>query len=238
MSDTPFETPAGIPVPAVTAAEMREVDRVAVETVGLQLLQMMENAGRALAASARERGRPVVVVAGAGGNGGGGLAAARHLATRDVEVAVVLDRSPAALSGAAATQWEILDAMAVPTGVGVDALPAAANRLAVDALVGYGLEGPLDGPAAALATAVSEREWPALSLDVPSGRNATTGATPGPAIEPAHVLTLALPKPGLAGLDATLELADIAIPAAVYDRLSLPHARPFEEGYRVALVDR
>jgi NAD(P)H-hydrate epimerase len=238
MPDVRFETPAGTPVPSVSAAEMRDVDHVAVDTVGLQLLQMMENAGRALAASAHKRGRSVVVVAGAGGNGGGGLAAARHLANRDVEVAIVLDRPPAALSGATATQWKILDAMAVPTGVGVDALPAAADRLVIDALVGYGLEGPLGGPAGDLAMAVGERTWPVLSLDVPSGRNATTGATPGPAIEPAHVLTLALPKPGLVGLDATLELADIAIPATVYERLDLAHARPFEEGYRVDLVER
>ena len=108
-----FETADGRAVPAVTAATMREVDRVAVEEVGLPLLSMMENAGRALARVVRaERGgRRVVVLAGGGGNGGGGLACARHLANRDVPVEVVLDRDPAALAGATATQWRIVLAM-------------------------------------------------------------------------------------------------------------------------------
>jgi len=84
MAATPtFTTPAGRAVPAVTAAEMAEVDRVAVDEVGLRLLQMMENAGRTLAAQVRALADgPVTVLAGSGGNGGGGLAAARELANR------------------------------------------------------------------------------------------------------------------------------------------------------------
>src|SRR5260370_8286135 len=69
-------------VPAVTAAQMREVDRMVVEEFGISLLQMMENAGRALAELTRiqlsgVRRRRVVVLAGRGGNGGGGMAAGR-----------------------------------------------------------------------------------------------------------------------------------------------------------------
>ncbi|WP_394343418.1 NAD(P)H-hydrate epimerase, partial [Haloarcula sp. Atlit-7R] len=83
---------------------MREVDRVAVDTVSLGLLQMMEHAGRNLAEVAREtvestegtetaeNGR-IVVLAGNGGNGGGGICAARHLANGGIDVTVVLDRA-------------------------------------------------------------------------------------------------------------------------------------------------
>jgi NAD(P)H-hydrate epimerase len=78
-----FRTPEGIPVPAVTAEQMREVDRIAVEDFGLGILQMMENAGRNLAANLMEMlasmDGEVTVLAGAGGNGGGGLRSARHL---------------------------------------------------------------------------------------------------------------------------------------------------------------
>src|SRR5260370_20172157 len=68
-------------VPAVTAAQMREVDRKMVEDFGISLLQMMENAGRALAELTRlhlsgVRRRRVVVLAGRGGEGGGGKVAA------------------------------------------------------------------------------------------------------------------------------------------------------------------
>jgi NAD(P)H-hydrate epimerase len=137
-----FRTPADSGVPAVTAEEMRAVDRVAVEDVGLALRQMMENAGRNLAAHAREM-RPsadatVTVLAGNGGNGGGGMACARHLANRDVPVSVVLDCDPAELDGAAAQQHAILAAMGVSVSVGPGAV-SDDPALVVDALVGYGL---------------------------------------------------------------------------------------------------
>src|SRR5215813_10687352 len=93
---TVFETDQGILVPAVTAEEMREVDRVAVEETGPNLYQMMENAGRNLATLALEilggysnRCR-ILVLAGTGGNGGGGICAARHLANRGVPVVLSL----------------------------------------------------------------------------------------------------------------------------------------------------
>src|SRR6056297_1384327 len=115
MSRNSFRTSTGRSVTAVTAHEMRDVDRVAVEDVGLQLLQMMENAGRALAWHVRDvREDSVLVVAGNGGNGGGGLACARHLANRNIPVRVLLDRPAEELTGPAAQQHGILDEMAVP----------------------------------------------------------------------------------------------------------------------------
>lgn len=79
-------------VPAVTADQMREVDRLMISEFHIDLVQMMENAGRALAELAIDAFTPgtVVVLAGPGGNGGGGLAAARHLINRDRDVRVVL----------------------------------------------------------------------------------------------------------------------------------------------------
>lgn len=236
MNEQYFRTDTGQHVAAVTAAEMREVDRVAVEEFGVSLLQMMENAGRNLAWQAREAGsEPVVVLAGNGGNGGGGMCAARHLANRDVEVSVVLDRQPERLEGAALTQYETLAAMEVPVDDGVDAVTGRDVGTVVDALVGYGLDGPLRGTAAKLADEVKALDATVLSLDVPSGMIATTGGRPGPAVEPDHVLTLALPKTGLAGLRGDLYLGDIAVPAGVYHSLDIPYSNPFEAAYSVEL---
>ena len=91
-----FWTKDGTFVPAVTADQMREVDRIAVEEFGLGILQMMENAGRNLAENvmgllARTGGK-VAIMAGSGGNGGGGLCSARHLHNRGFGVWLVLDR--------------------------------------------------------------------------------------------------------------------------------------------------
>jgi NAD(P)H-hydrate epimerase len=208
---------------------MRDVDRVAVEEVGLELLQMMENAGRILAWHVRDlREGDVVVVAGDGGNGGGGLTCARHLANRDVPVRVVLDRPAAELSGAATHQSRILDEMDVSLTFGVGTLAKADNpTTTVDALIGYGLSGDLRPPAETYIDRMNELSGPTVSLDVPSGIDATTGETMGEAVAPTRTVTLALPKTGLDARTGELYLADISIPRTVYDRLDIEYEPPF-----------
>jgi NAD(P)H-hydrate epimerase len=242
VDDSLFGTAEGDPVTAVTAGEMRDVDRVAVEAFGVDLLQMMENAGRNLALAARERraAGPVAVAAGDGGNGGGGLACARHLANHGVPVAVALDREPGTLTGAAAHQHATLSEMGVPVGVGPGALPDDPG-LVVDALIGYGIAGEVRGRARDMVEVLGDdtsgdgTSPPVLSLDLPSGRDATTGEVLGAAVDPDAVLTLALPKTGLGAVDAPVVLADIAVPAGVYDRLDIPYDSPFDRRYRVPL---
>ncbi|MFB6149449.1 MAG: NAD(P)H-hydrate epimerase [Halobacteriales archaeon] len=225
---------------AVTAAEMEEIDRVAVEDVGLQLLQMMENAGRTLARHVRDvrAEGTVLVAAGSGGNGGGGMACARHLANRGVPVRVVVDRSPDELSGAAATQYRILDGMGVPTTTDAEGLTrSAGRRVVVDALIGYGLDGEVRPPASGMIERLNGLGEPIVSLDVPSGLDATTGETLGVAVAPTRTVTLALPKTGLDAVDGGLYLADIGIPAAVYDRADIEYDPPFDEADWVELTE-
>ena len=238
MTTDAFVTPAGADVPAVTAETMRDVDRVAVEDVGLQLLQMMENAGRTLAHRVAATGEEsVVVVAGNGGNGGGGVACARHLDNHDVPVAVVLDRDPDALSGAAAQQYRVLDATDVSVTSGVEGL-ATCERIGVvvDALIGYGLDGPIRDPARSLVEEMNRRESRVVSLDVPSGIDATTGETLGAAVHPETTVTLAVPKTGLGTCPGQLVLADIGIPRVVYDRLDIAYDDPFGREWWIELA--
>lgn len=95
------------------------------------------------------------------------------------------------------------------------------TELIVDALIGYGLSGTPRGSTAALIRAANAHPAPVLSLDVPSGLDATSGEAFDPTIQAAATLTLALPKTGLAVPGANrwtgdLYLADIGIPAEVY----------------------
>ncbi len=234
-----FYTLDGVPVPAVTTAQMREVDRVAVEEFGLGILQMMENAGRTLAEHALHMypGRgSIVVVAGSGGNGGGGLACARHLLNRGLPVRIVLDRPVERLRGPAAHQWHTLAVAGRAPTVGQEGEATLAEAaLIVDALIGYGLRTAPRDSAARLITAINRAAAPVLALDVPSGLDATTGTAPGPAVTPDRVLTLALPKTGLAHVHAPLFLADIGIPPAVYERLGIPYQPPFGRTWWVEL---
>lgn len=223
--DDPFRTSDGTAVPAVTADEMAAVDRVAVDEFDLALLSMMENAGRGLAdrspATPDDR---VVVLAGSGGNGGGGLAAARRLHNRGAEVSVVLDRPADDLAGAAARQWRTVDRAGVATTVS-GPLPEA--DVLLDALIGYGLAGAPRGTAADLIGATADADGTVVSLDVPSGMDATTGDRPGGAVEPDRIVTLALPKTGLVAVDGPLFCVDLAIPAAAFTEAGIDYARPF-----------
>ena len=206
-------------MPAVTADQMREIDRIMVEELHIELVQMMENAGRTLAELAITRFSPssVTVLAGPGGNGGGGLVAARHLANRGCQVQAVLS-DPGRLTPVPAHQADILTRM----GVTLASRPSAAD-LVIDALIGYSLRGDPVGTAAQLITWANDQAAPILALDTPSGLDLTTGTAGSPTVGATATLTLALPKVGL--LDAPsageLYLADISVPPLVYQRMGI-----------------
>jgi NAD(P)H-hydrate epimerase len=221
--------------PALTAAQMAEVDRVMVEELGLDVLQVMELAGRAVAAFARSRflagdprGRRVLVLAGPGGNGGDGLVAARLLHGWGAAVEVVLSHPPAAVRGAAAHNLAVLERIGLhPAPPPADAKPVLSPAdLVVDALLGFGLAGPPRGSSAALIRAANAHPAPVLAVDLPSGLDATAGTPHDPCVRAEATLTLALPKTGLLVPAARphvgeLHVADIGVPEAAYARLGL-----------------
>jgi len=206
-------------VPALTTEQMRAVDRAMVEDLHIELVQMMENAGRNLAELAITRFSPtsVTVLAGPGGNGGGGMVAARHLANRDCQVQVVLSE-PDRLTPVPAHQADILTRMGITI-----ASRAPTADLVVDALIGYSLRGDPAGTAAQLITWANGQAAPVLALDTPSGLDLTTGTAGSPTVGASATLTVALPKIGL--LDAPsageLYLADISVPPLVYQRMGI-----------------
>ncbi len=234
---------------SVTVDQMREVDRLMVEEMGISLLQMMENAGRALAEQARRMlggdvgGHRIKVLAGPGGNGGGGLAAARRLSIWGAQVFVVLGQTRDAIQGVPAQQLAALDRMQVqihgPQQIGAN--DGLASDLILDALIGYSLRGAPREPMAALIRQANASGTPVLALDIPSGLDADTGQPSDPTIRAAATVTLALPKVGLLGPPARewtgdLYLADISVPATVYRRLGLAVGAIFRRGDLVPLV--
>lgn len=227
-------------VPAVTTAQMREVDRIMVEDIGISLLQMMENAGRAFAELTRihlsglSRLR-VVVLAGRGGNGGGGMAAARRLAVWGAAVRVVLAHPEAALAEAPAHQLMSLRAI----GVAVHRASEAAALMheadvVLDALFGYSLAGPPREPEAELIRTANSHTVPILALDLPSGLDPDRGVPHDPTIRATRTLTLALPKVGLLRPEAAravgeLWLADISVPPTAYAEFGIAPGPLFAE---------
>jgi NAD(P)H-hydrate epimerase len=225
-----------VEVPNVSSDEMREIDRIAVEETGPALLQIMENAGRALAAVAIEQlgtrwpTAEIVVLAGGGGNGGGGICAARHLANHGGRVRLVLS-SPNTLGEAPAIQRRIF---AMTSGVETpwDQVERLRPALVLDALIGYGLSAAPTGVAAdaiSWANDARERGASVISLDAPSGLDATTGAVPGRRVHADVTVTLALPKTGLQpAYTGDLILADLGIPERAIRRVVANYRSPFD----------
>lgn len=226
MNKVFFQTETGAQVPAVSAEQMLEVDRLAMETYHLGILQMMENAGRNLAHNVleliAEDKAEVTILAGSGGNGGGGICCARHLHNRGINTHIVLSRSIEELGEAGRHQFKILQTAGVqlvhPSNA-EDVIQSAG--LVVDALIGYGLRGAPHGLTADLIQMCNQHAAQVISLDVPSGMDATTGEAPGVVIQPDRTLTLALPKTGLRELQSDLYLADIGIPPELYHHLGI-----------------
>lgn len=203
----------------MTARQMRDVDDLVVGHFGITHEQMMENAGRSLAAHVIDTYHPesVTVLAGRGNNGGGGLVAARHLYNRGVDVAVTVVGGD--LSPATARQLVVNRSIGV-----IDSDVPARSSLIVDALVGYALDGVPRGRVAELICWTRRQSSPVVSLDVPSGLDATSGLVSDTCVHARSTLTLALAKVGLRvspSVCGEIFLADISIPRLAYERLGL-----------------
>jgi hydroxyethylthiazole kinase-like uncharacterized protein yjeF len=206
----------------LTHAQMAEADRLAIAS-GVAGIDLMENAGRAVADHVAGKYPPetrVLVVAGPGNNGGDGFVAARLLAERGYPVRVLClgDRTkPKGDAAQAAQRWK---------GPTEEARPQALARAGViiDALFGAGLDRPVEGPVAALIEAMNVAKVPVIAVDLPSGINGTTGAVMGVAVKATQTVTFFRRKPGHLLLPGrlhcgTVHVADIGIPDSVLEQI-------------------
>jgi hydroxyethylthiazole kinase-like uncharacterized protein yjeF len=186
---------------------------------------LMERAGKAAAEFARDlcgdTAKAVLVLAGPGNNGGDAFEVAAHLKRWFFRVSVVFagerDELPRD-ARAALAKWEAAG------GTPLEAIPAGARfDLAIDGLFGIGLKRPLAGRHAALVERINASGAPILSLDVPSGIDADTGAVMGCAVRASHTLSFIAYKPGQLTLDGPdhcgeLELDTLGLdPAALLE---------------------
>ena len=195
---------------------MAAVDRNAA-ALGVPLRALMESSGNAVARRVRELTTPgdaVALVCGRGNNGGDALVAARFLDDRDVTVHL-LGRPESIATDIARANWDALQAAEIGTETVADsrAFTLGDPDLVVDAMLGTGITGDLREPEASVARAINDSAAPVLAVDVPSGVDADTGATPGGVVEAEHVVTFHDRKPGIAE-HADVAVADIGIPEA------------------------
>ena len=201
----------------LTRAQVREIDRRAIEEYHIPGIVLMENAAREAADVAcdmldGECIGEVLVLCGGGNNGGDGLATARHLHNRGADVALALTIDPASYKGDALINWRIVSAMKLPWG------PAEPQRIArtsavllVDAIFGTGLTEAPREPFGQLAAAVEESRAPVLAIDLPSGLDCDTGRPPGACIRATRTITFVAEKLGFASPQARQYLGQVIV---------------------------
>jgi NAD(P)H-hydrate epimerase len=207
----------------LTREAMREVDRTAIEDVGIPGVVLMENAGRGATDVACEMlgdpaGARVVIVCGGGNNAGDGFVIARHLHNRGAHVAVRLLVPREKYKGDAETNLAIIEKMqlAVRPAEPGD-LELADADLVVDALLGTGLSGEVREPFDAAIDAINAAGRPVLCVDLPSGLDANTGEILGCCVRGARTATFAAPKVGFtrgsgSELTGQVSVVDIGVP--------------------------
>lgn len=213
----------------VTAEQMRQLDQIAIDEVGIPGVVLMENAGIQVFRVMRGQypdlnTRKILVVCGKGNNGGDGFVVARHLFNRGIEVRVVLLAEKHQLKGDAKINFSIAEMMNIPIIeiTSNEQVPAFKNLLhqadiVVDAILGTGLTEAVQGLYKNIIEVMNKAHKPIVAVDIPSGLSADTGVVPGSCIRADVTVTFAVPKHGLilypaANYVGALHVVDIGIP--------------------------
>ena len=230
----------------LTAAQMREADRLTTERYGVSGTQLMENAGTAIAEFLRDRFAElprckILVLCGKGNNGGDGLVVARQLKNFGASAAVFLFANPGSVEGDAAAnlkRWQQgLGELHVVTSEAEweSSRGALAEAdLIVDALLGTGLRGPVEGLLAAVIRDLNEARAKrrgksvVVAVDMPSGLASDAQDFGGPVVAADFTVTLTAPKVGQLVLQhspccGVLVVKDIGTPPELLE--SDPHLK-------------
>lgn len=229
----------------LTAESMRQVDRSAIDDIGIPGMVLMENAAIGLAEAVGElypEAEAVAIFCGPGNNGGDGLALARHLDGRGYRVEVFLAFAGKEPSEDCAAQLSICERQGISStsleeeegDIPEAAAVAAGADLVVDALFGTGLGRPLEGFFAALVECLNDLPAPILAVDLPSGLTGSRAEILGPHIEADATVTFAAPKvahvfPPTSDAVGELVVTDLGIPPFLVDEVE-------EAGGRLHLV--
>jgi len=204
--------------PLPDTERMRAIDRWAIEVRGVPSLDLMERAGAGVTRAVERLvpDGPAVVVCGKGNNGGDGLVVARLLRDAGREVTVLCTAPPDEFTGDAQDNLQRLPGDApLDLAQGVAALGGAS--VIVDALLGTGFAGEPRGAVAEAIDAIESSSAPVVSVDIPSGVDASTGVVSGAAVHAARTVTFHAAKPGLyihpgKAHAGEIEVLDIGIP--------------------------
>lgn len=237
----------------VTAKEMKALDVQAQNDYAMPGILLMDNAAQAVAEAVHEaltalEGERVVIFCGGGNNGGDGLGAARWLQSYGVSVrAFVVGAALDAVQGDAAVELAMftkaggrVEALSTEDDWVLAELAASKADVLVDALLGTGFHGELEGDVLRACELLNKSEKYILAVDIPTGVNADNGAVSEQAVRADHTVTMALVKTGLLlypGREycGDIELADISMPVKLVEEYQSDKYRLTDEIVRELL---
>lgn len=218
-------------IPFVNAREMKLIDRRAIRRLGIPSLLLMENAGNSVVSEIELKYGPllnkrILVVAGKGNNGGDGFVAARQAAGRGAYVRLLFVDNDEQLKGDAATNFEIIrnidsDRLKVLRTFVPKDLSRAQFHFIIDAIFGTSFHGEVRGVYARIIGWINrQRSSTVISVDIPSGVDATSGGASEHSVHADRTITMAFPKPGLyfgrgSRNSGVVSVADIQIPRSL-----------------------
>ena len=229
----------------LTSAQMKNIDKTAIEDIGIAGPILMENAGLQILEEIRTRfpdinKEKVVIIAGKGNNGGDGLVVARHLFNQGCDPCVLLLASKREVRGDAALNLRIAEKI----GVKINEAPSikewktqkkniSQSTLLLDAIFGTGLAKPAHGIYATVINDINKSKAYKIAVDIPSGLSSDTFQIIGPCVKADLTVTLAAPKiahifPPAEAYVGELVVADISVPPFLFD----------DDKLKVELVER
>ncbi|MFB4165173.1 NAD(P)H-hydrate dehydratase [Alteribacillus sp. JSM 102045] len=234
----------------VTGDEIRQVDRCAIEQIGMKEEVLMENAGRA-AAQEVERlyknldQKKIAVLIGKGNNGGDGFVIARTLLEKGRDVDVWLLAEENQWEGAALSHKRLFEA----TGYEGSSWSSAEHFLAkdydifIDAMLGTGISGELRSPYKEAATCLNEAAGEIIAIDIPSGIPAGEEEVPKSAVKADITITLHVPKCSAFLYPARayygeIKIVDIGLPNAAWKSVEVSKRIWTESDVRITLPKR
>jgi NAD(P)H-hydrate epimerase len=220
----------------VTAEQMRRIEQIAIEDMGIPSILLMENAairlaGHCLKALDGIENPRVIIVCGPGNNGGDGMALARLLHNKGVETKVIFAGDMSTVKGDPAAYLGIIRKL----GITIETIPLTGNHpdistaikacdLTVDALLGTGLARNVEGNYKYLVDTINNYAKHIISADIPSGVHSDTGQIMGCAVKANQTVTFGYPKIGLyahpgAAYAGKIHIEDISLPPALINKV-------------------
>jgi len=227
----------------VSGSQMRKIEQVAIDELGIPSILLMENAANRLAEhcfriiderkNSSDQISKILIICGQGNNGGDGMALARLLHLKGVDTKIIYTGDTEKAKGDAAVYLEIIKKLSIPLKI----IPLTGDLqeikndiethdLVIDAMFGTGLDRNVEGNFKSLTEAINCYAKYVISADIPSGINSDNGRVMGCAVKASETVTFGFPKTGLyiypgAEYAGKIHIEDITIPHSLINRIDI-----------------